>query len=374
MKVYQCFHKYSPHINYFEERYKPIENNLSFKEWRNLLIKDGFASCNILQPAIEGKSEEVFYSMWDYENLQFKWASENGLKTRNLDEIKLAQIEEYNPDVFYNFSPYYDGEFIRKIPDNKMIKICWDSIITRRPAFHEKYDFRFSLFEPFVKYWNQHGFKSYILSPAFVNSWNELNRKQKDIDILFYGQFQNYFFSDRNSILVELAKWSKQKGYVFNFHLQLPNSRRPLINKKGLRKWTRWMPVAPKIIMDNSLSPIYGRQLYETIARSRIVINGFGNFNGLYKENMRNYESIGCGAFLISEDGIYPEHFVQNKDFLTYRNTSELFDKIEQILTLQDKGLEWTERSWNKLKKVYSKEKQWNSFVEAVNSIHLRSI
>ncbi len=371
MKVYQCFHKYSPHINYFEERYKPRENNLSFDEWRNLLISDGFASCNILQPAIEGKSEEVFYTMWDYTALQVKWAEEKGLKTKDLDEIKLAQLEEFKPDVFYNVSPYYDNEFIKKVLHKKMTKICWDSIITNRPSFHEHYDLRFSLFEPFVKYWNQHGFHSFILSPAIENSWNELNLKQKEIDILFYGQYQNYFFSDRNDTLYELAKWAKQKGYTFNFHLQFSKSKKPLINIKGLRRLTKWMPVAPKIITENALLPIYGRQLYETIAKSRIVINGFGNFNGLFKENMRNYESIGCGAFLISEDGIYPNHFVPNKDFLTYRNISELFEKIEHILSLPDQGLQWTENSRNKIKTIYSKEKQWNNFVNAVNSVRV---
>lgn len=369
MKVYQCIHQYGPHIRYFEERYKPKENKLSFNEWRNLLIQDGFASCNILQPAIEGKTQEVFYTMWDYEDLQLRWALENGLKTKNLDEIKLAQIEEFNPDIFYNISPYYDNEFVQKLLHKKLTKICWDSLITRRPSLHEKYDIRFSLFEPFVKYWNQHNYKSFILSPAFDNSWNDLNRMQKDIDILFYGQFQNYFFSDRNNTIIELAKWAKQKGYVFNFHFQLPNTKKPLVNIKRLRKLTKWMPVAPKIITENALKPIYGRQLYDSIARSRIVINGFGNFNGLYKENMRNYESIGCGAFLISEDGIYPDHYIPNKDFLTYRNTSELFEKIENFLTLPDKGLQWTENTRDKLKNIYSKENQWKKFLEAVNSV-----
>ncbi len=369
MKVYQCIHKYPPHIVYFEEKNKNVISKLSFNELRDLIIKDGYANTYILNPALEGRSEEVFYTLWDYETLQFKWAEENGLKTKNLDEIKLAQIEEFKPDVFYNHSPYYDGGFIQRLESKKnLIKVCWDAIITNAPSFHENYDIRFSLFEPYIKYWNQCNYNAYILPPAFPTSWELLQKTQKNIDILFYGQYEGYFFSERNKILQELAEWSKHKGYNFELHLQFNGKRRPLIDIKGFRKFTKWIPVASKIIRDNALPPIYGQQLYETIARSRIVINAFTNYNGLFKDNMRNYESIGCGAFLISEDGIYPEHFIPNNDLYTYRNTSELFTQIDKVFSLQDKGASIARETREKLKKIYSKENQWNKFLNAINT------
>lgn len=370
MKVYQCIHKYNPHISYFEEKYKPVQNDLSFNEWRNLLIEDGFASCNILQPTLGSNTDEVFYTLWDYENLQLRWARENGLKTKNLDEIKLAQIEEFAPDVFYNISPNYDGNFVRKLQHkNKLVRICWDAIITYNPPFHENYHARLTLFEPYVKFWKQHGFNSYLFPPAFPASWEKLNRKHKDIDILFYGQYNDYFFSERNKLIKEIITWSKQKELNFQLYLQLPKQNKPLIDIRGVRTFTRWMPAAPGIISKNALSPIYGQQLYETIARSKIVVNSFTNYNGLFKDNMRNYESIGCGAFLISEEGIYPDYFSQNTDFYTYRSASELFDKIKQFLSLPDQGLHLTDTTREKLKTIYSKENQWKNFLNVVNSI-----
>lgn len=370
MKVYQCLHKYNPYIAHFEEKYKPIKNNLSFTEWRNLILNDGYFNSYILQPSTEDHSSEVFFTIWNYEALQYKWADENGLKTNDLDEIKLAQIEAFNPDVFYNLSPNYDNDFIRKIANKKdLIKVCWDSIITNIPSLHEEYDLRFSLFNPFVKYWNQQGYLSFLLSPAFSPEWEELNRKSKDIDILYYGQYTEYFFSKRNKILFDLAKWVNKKDINFRFYLQFASKRKPLIDVWGLRNISRWLPVAPKIIVENALAPIYGKKLYETIARSRIVINGFGNYNGLFKDNLRNYETTGCGAFLIGEDGIYPEHFIPNIDFYTYRSSSELFEKIEKVLSLPDKGLKASETTREKLKSIYSKENQWQSFNNAINSL-----
>jgi len=318
----------------------------------------------------EKNEKEFCFTLWNYKTLQFKWAEENGLKTTNLDEIRLAQIEEFKPDVYYNFSPYYDNKTTETILDKKeLIKVCWDAIIVQNPPFHAKYNLRMTLFEPYVKFWRQHGYNAFLIPPAFPFSWENLNQNKKDIDILFYGQYNDYFFSERNQILKEIIRWSNKKGYNFVLHTQFPKQKKPLINKKGIRDITRWLPVAPGIITNHASPPIYGMNLYETIARSKIVINAFTKFNGHFKDNMRNYESTGCGALLIGEDGIYPDHFVPNADFYTYRNTNELFEKVEKALSMSDQGIELARRTREKLKQKYSKENQLISFVNAVNSL-----
>jgi hypothetical protein len=372
MKVYQCIRAYDPYIPAFENKYNIKGNNYSFVELRDLLIKDGFASTYILKPAFEN-DKDFFFTFWNYKTLQFKWAQEKGLKTTDLDEIRIAQIDDFNPDVYYNFSTYYDNAILESILKRKgLVSVCWDATIgSFFPPVHQNYDLRATLYEPFLKYWNQHGFKSVLLPPAFPDSWNELDQTKKDIDILFYGQINEHFFSGRNAIIDDLLKWNNKKGYKLKMHLQLPKQKKPLINVRGFNRFAHWLPVATKAIRQNALPPIYGQELYETIARSKIVVNAFGNFNVHHKENMRNYESIGCGAVMIGEDGIYPDHFEPNKDFYTYRTTNELFAKIDQVLSLPDQGTEMVKNARNKLRLVYSKEEQWNGFVEAVNSLDI---
>jgi len=72
---------------------------------------------------------------------------------------------------------------------------------------------------------------------------------------------------------------------------------------------------------------------------------------------------------LISEDGIYPDHFQPNKDFYTYKTTKELFEKIELVMAMPDHGAEIAKKTRDKLRKVYSKEEQWKRFVNAVNNL-----
>jgi len=369
MKVYQCIRAYDPYLDIFEKKYKVNENNYTFSELLNLIIKDGFASTYILKPGFEA-DKDFFYTLWNYKTLQYKWAEEKGLKTRDLDEIRVAQIEEFKPDVYYNFSPHKDNKTLNEILRKRnLIKVCWDATVVSLPPFHENYNLRATLFEPFATFWKQHGYSSFLLPPAFPQSWSTLDQDKKDIDVLFYGQFNEDFFSSRNRIIHELINWSSQQGYKFELHLQFTNKKRALINVRGLKKLTRWLPVAPASILKYSMPPIYGQQLYETIARSKIVVNAFGNFNGLYKDNMRNYESIGCGAILISEEGIYPKHFIPNKDFFTYKNNAELFRKIQQVLVGYEKVNAENLVSKEKLMNRYSKEEQWSAFQNAINSL-----
>lgn len=60
MKVYQCIHKYSPHIPFLERKHNIGQRSLSFEELRNIIIQDGYAAPYILKPAIEGKADQVF--------------------------------------------------------------------------------------------------------------------------------------------------------------------------------------------------------------------------------------------------------------------------------------------------------------------------
>lgn len=370
MKVYQCIHSYLPHIHYFEEKYRSTINRLSFNELRELIITDGYASTYILKPAIDGQIEKVFYTIWDYERLQQKWAEENGLKTKSLDEIKLAQIESFQPDVFYNHSPRYDKNFVNKLKTNNGLKkVCWDAIITDYPWLHETYDLRVTLFEPFVKYWKQNGFNASLLSPAYNPKWDHFSQIEREIDILFYGQFDDFFFSTRNQLILKLLTWSIGQQYNVRVHLQRYNNKKPLINVKGLRRLTRWVDATPNLVKQHALLPLYGADLYQTIANSKIVINAFTNYNGLFKDNMRTYESIGLGALMIGEDGIYPDFLQPNQDFLTYKTADELIEKIKYALTLPDQGREMANRTHHKLINTCTKEKQWKRFCELVENL-----
>jgi hypothetical protein len=129
MKIYQCIHKYPPHIPAFEARWG-IHDGSTFAEIHAAFLADGYASVYRLDPGDAHPEDEVFFTLWNYERLQHAWARERGLKTRDLDEIRLAQIEEFAPDVIYDFSPFLSPDFARRAAERGDFRIlCWNGFI-----------------------------------------------------------------------------------------------------------------------------------------------------------------------------------------------------------------------------------------------------
>src|SRR6202035_4082382 len=62
----------------------------------------------------------------------------------------------------------------------------------------------------------------------------------------------------------------------------------------------------PQGIADIAKPPVFGRQFYELIGKSKIVLNGAIDMAGTDRGNMRCFEAMGCGALLISDAGSYP--------------------------------------------------------------------
>lgn len=369
MKIFQTIHKYPPHIPQFEKKYE-VSDEMDFNTLLRFVIEDGYCSTYILKPALEHKQDEVFYTMWNYERLQWKWADENSLKTRNLTEIKLAQIEEYKPDVFYNFSAFCDGEFIKRLGKRTSRKdIYWNGIIQPTPMTFPEYEAQISLHRPYVEYWRKHGLQALELQPGIPTNWSQFDSSKKSIDVLFYGQYFKGMFDNRNSLIEDLLRHQLESGRDIRCHLTY-TEQRPTIFRIPKLPWTRisapFVTFPSKLVREESLPPLYGDMLYQTIAQSRIVVNAYTNDNRDYKSNMRLFESIGLGAFLISEEGNYPDGFEPGVDFYTYRNSVELVAQIERVLSDWPAHAEMAKRSREKITAIFSKERQWQEFQDFV--------
>lgn len=372
MRVFQCIHKYNPHIPLFEKKCS-VTNDMDFETLRRLFINDGYASTYILKPALELKSEEVFYTTWNYDRLQWRWAEEHGMRSRDLAEIKLAQIEEYRPDVFYNFSAFCDGEFIKRLGKRKSRKdIYWNGIIQPSPMTFPEYDGQITLHRPYVEYWRVKGLKALELQPGIPSNWTALETAVKNIDVLFYGQYFRGMFDNRNSLVEDLLRHKLKSGCDIRCHLTY-TEQRPTIFRVPKLPWTRirapFVTFPSKLVRRAALPPLYGDDLYRAVAQSRIVVNAYTNDNRDYKSNMRLFEAIGLGAFLISEEGAYPDGFEPGVDFYTYRTANELIEQIERVLSDWPTHAQIAVRTREKIKGLYTKERQWRDFQAFVGTL-----
>ncbi|WP_052597854.1 glycosyltransferase [Aureispira sp. CCB-QB1] len=368
MKVFQALHKYAPYIPYFEQKYDTSQ--MSFKEHLQTLIADRFYTLHILKPALDF-SEEVFYTLWDYEALQLKWARENGWNETNLKKILYAQIETYQPDVFYNMSPtFFNKEELDNNLAPSILRICWSASPFFDNELFKLYKTRLTNVPLDVQPISKVGFRSDLFQPAYDPLMDSYAKNtERPIDLFFYGQYARSIFKTRNKQLDRLLEFKQQSDLNIEILLQYRVEKEPVVNIPYIRRFWQKITHPSEMVRQLSGAPIFGLDIYKKISQSKIVFNAGVDFSKEYKVNMRNFEVLGCGAHMLSDIGIYPDGFEMGTHFSTYTDIEDCIQKVEALLKDDAKRLSIAKAGNEMVQTQYTKEKQWQKFQDIVESI-----
>ena len=366
MKVFQILHKYDAYIPHFEAKYDV--SNMSFEEHRNTLINDRFYALHILKPALDN-TDEGFYTMWDYEGLQIKWAEERGMAERDLKKILFAQIEEVNPDVLYSGSPLsFEKDELDKNLSPSIIRVCWSASPIKDGEKFKNYQTRLTNLPLDIKSKSEVGFRNDLFQPAFDPYMEKYaENDERPIDLFFYGQYADEYFKNRNRQIDKLLEFKKNSNINIEISLQYRIKRTPI--KVPILGRYVGSTYPSKQVRDNASPPIYGLDLYEKLSQSKIAYNAGVDFSENYKVNMRNFEVLGCGAHMLSDVGIYPEYFEMNKHFSTYTDIGDCIDKIQDLVRDKEKRELISTKGNQMVRSNFSKEKQWEDFQKIVASL-----
>ncbi|RTE86830.1 MULTISPECIES: glycosyltransferase [Gammaproteobacteria] len=344
-KFYQCLHIYPGYARQYEREFEPgNQPNLTFSALNQHLRGHGYYQSYILEPSPESK-DTAFFNLWDYRRLQYLWAQENNLpETASLLDIKLAQVEQLQPDVIFDMSPFIDQEFIQilisRYGKSNIRYICWNAYIKDHAMTFPDYHGHTSLHKPFVDYWNANGIPAIELQPGIPSFWVERSTNtERDIDILFYGQYIESIFKNRRHVIQSLLERKAKGQEKINIHLQAESAAA----KQSLKNYT-----------DLISPPIFAEQLHSKLSRAKVVVNTYGDFNQLYKSNARLFEAIGHGAILISERGNYPEGFIEGEDYLAYDDEHELNEKLDHVLANWSSYQSMRTKAQTKIASLYS--------------------
>jgi Glycosyl transferases group 1 len=365
MSVFQIIHLYPPFVGYFERKHAIQIDKFTFNDFIAAIIKDGFMGCHLLLPIVS--RENAFLTLWDYPKLQRRWADENEIDFTSKEQILLEQIEKFKPDVIYNMSTQHiDFSFFEQL-SFKPIIACWNAdpgAINKIDL--QQYDVFFSSAINVIAT-SENGRLHY---PSFDPEMGKVSKEQKITDVYFYGQFSKGVFAERNEYLIQLSEYFNRMNINFRFALMYLKSYEPLINRRYLWQLKFLQKQFPPKKFEKVISePDFGIEIYRNIAKSKIVFNSSGGLKQFekYKFNMRIFETLGMGSFMLSDAGLYPEHLIPGKHFDTYKNLKELKDKIKYYLKHETEREEIALNGHLALKKYYSKEKQWQNFVTFIN-------
>ncbi|HJP68859.1 MAG TPA: glycosyltransferase [Sphingomicrobium sp.] len=359
MRVFQNSGLYPSYLSRLNQL---AQNAASFDERRRIFLNDRFGALHFLQPVLAGDAD-AFFTNADDEILQRLWAREHGLAAgMSLDDILLAQIEQHRTEVFYNMDPMrYPSSFVRRLPGCVRTTLCWRAAPSRN-ADLTAYGAVLGNFPSILDDWRAKGCRAELFYPALDPVMAEYGNGDRPIDVLFVGGYSRHH-QERAKTLEEVAKLAARWNLAFHLDASrltlLAESR--LGNLFLLGRYRR-----PSAIAQIAKAPVFGRQLYQLIGKSKIVLNGAIDMAGRDRGNMRCFEAMGCGALLTSDAGNYPEGMKEGVTMETYSSPQQAAEVASRCLADWLRYASTAAQGRTELAMRYSKSRQWRDFLAIV--------
>jgi spore maturation protein CgeB len=228
-------------------------------------------------------------------------------------EVLAAQIRHYRPDVLLNqamdmIEPAALREFKPLI--GRLVG-QHASPPLKEEADWTAYDLGVSSFMPRVEWFRARGLRAELNRLAFDRRvLQRVPERQRDIPVSFVGTFLDMHTS-RTAVLERLV----EAGVPLKIWGMVPAG--------GLGE----SPLSACY-----MGPAWGLQMYEVLARSKIVVNHHGNVPP-YANNLRLFEATGSGAMLLTDaKPNLSELFRVGAEVVAYRDAAECVERIEYFL------------------------------------------
>jgi hypothetical protein len=356
MRLFQNSGLYPTYRHSFDKQH---DKNPTFNSRLKDFLDDRYNASHILLPVLQG-SKDAFFTNGDDDILQNAWARENGLSDKvTLEHILLAQIESHQTEVFYNLDPMrYGSKFLKRLPGCVRSTICWRAAPSPGADF-SSYDRVVCNFPSIIDSWIKLGWNAAFLTPAHDPAMDSYaSNTDRPIDVLFIGGYSRHHMQ-RAAVLESVSQLAPEINIIYctdqSRITRLADS--PLGLFPGFSQHRR-----PRSIRNISKPPVFGLELYNQLSRAKIVLNGAIDMAGKDRGNMRCFESLGCGALMLSDSGQYPEGFIDRKTMMLYQNEKDAADQVRKILQDSDKRTEIAKNGYEMLKQQYSKSVQWTMF------------
>jgi hypothetical protein len=224
-----------------------------------------------------------------------------------------------------------------------------------------KYDLIVCNFPSILESWRQKGCKVAYFFPAHDPVMDAYAAARGDeLDLIFIGGFSRHHVKRSQA----LRAAASTPGVRARFYLEdsrltrLANFLPPL---PALRSYRH-----PDEIRKIRADPLYGRDAYAAIVKSRIVFNGAVDMAGEDRGNMRCFEATGCGAVLLTDAGRYPEGFVDGETMLVYSSHEQIQDLINRLARDESLAKSIAQAGCAMVKERYSKQLQWTKFQDLI--------
>jgi hypothetical protein len=220
-------------------------------------------------------------------------------------------------------------------------------------------------FPSILEMWRRQGCRAEPFFPAHDPVMDEYGRGERPIDISFVGGYSRHHRA-RARTLEQVAQLAGSYNIVFCLDV----SRLTTLAESAIG---RLLPLRqhrrPDTIAAIARPPVFGRDLYQLIGSSKIVLNGSIDMAGSERGNMRCFEAIGCGALLVSDAGSYPDGMQDGTTIATYDTPQRAVEVIARRLQDWPASAEMAALGRDRIRSIYGKDVQWKQFCDLVGRI-----
>jgi len=303
-----------------------------YKQYSNLSCESYEEQKTSLHGAFFGNSDYYAEGLkkagWDADTLiinckqlQEAWVRENNSFAKDMMSIAIEQIKHTNPTVIY----FHDLNLMKKDflaaikPYTKLIVGQIATVILNKIPFGS-YDILFSSFPHYVKRFREEGLTAYYrplgFEPRILEHTEQFPFNQRPINCSFVGGISKLHLQSYE-LLEYLSKNTSIKFWGYGANTLSENS--------SIRK--------------RHYGPVWGKEMFATLASSKINVNRHGEVAENFANNMHLFEATGCGTLLITDykDNLN-ELFEIGKEIVAYRSPEECSDLIKYYLIHQDEA------------------------------------
>jgi len=353
MKFLQIATFYDSYLLEFYKNNKHLANT-SYEEQFSSLLKDGFGASHMIAPYLVKLGYDSRLIITNCQPAQFQWATENSLSFNQekwFYEIVINQIETFRPDILYILDPInFDSKFIRSLTWKPSLILGWRAASIPHGIDWTEFDAILSNLSSCQKQALTLGAKSTeIFFPGFpVYIADAVQNVQKEKDVVFSGQCGGEH-KKRIDYLNAVAK--APLGITGEFSIGFFISANPQLLPAGIAM--------------NNYGARWGLEMYRMLKKGRIVINIHLDIarDENRANNMRLFETTGVGSFLLTDYlNHIDDYFEPGKEIDTFKNQSELIEKIYYYLSHSEEREAIASRGQQRCLRDYSMTKKSEEF------------
>lgn len=364
MKLLQILDFYPAYLTNLHQRFPDLKNQ-SFAQQRAAIFKDGFYGNHLFAPYLQAFGYDTQFVIVNDPYSQKKWMEENHFRTDNLDltdvkdmyYVAHQQILAFQPDILLISNPIiFDSNFIRFITHQPKFVIGWRAAHIGPAVDWTEFDLILSnvneLLETALLRGARHVAKFH---PGFPNIIFEQIKKIPDLtkkrDVSFAGQITTQHLK-RHEHLKEMGKWPLGLDGEFSIDYFIGS----FFDSQYKTNYS--IDIAVSIFMYDH-GGLWGMEMYQMLAESRICFNDLIDLAEGQSGNMRLFETTGVGSFLLTEwTQDLGNFFELGKEIESYKSIPELKEKVYYYLNHPEEREQIAKNGQARCLRDYSMEKR----------------